>query len=95
MSVKVALSCAMVLSSGAGHSLGGAVAQICTLDLLKSLEKGSLGRAPISCIGYATPAFGNASLASLVRENGWDPYFMNYLLPGEARGLVICTSVPV
>ncbi len=63
------------------------MAQICTLDLLKSLEDSSeAGRVPISCIGYATPAIGNASLASLVREKGWHSSFINYLLPGEAHG---------
>lgn len=77
----------MLLLGGTGHSLGGAVAQICTLDLLKSLEDSSeAGRVPISCIGYATPAIGNASLASLVREKGWHSSFINYLLPGEAHG---------
>ncbi|BDA47931.1 hypothetical protein COCOBI_11-1880 [Coccomyxa sp. Obi] len=70
-----------------GHSLGGAVAQICTLDLLKSLEDSSeAGRVQISCIGYATPAIGNASLASLVREKGWLSFFINYLLPEDVLG---------
>ena len=69
------------------------MAQICTLDLLKGLEDSSeAGRVPISCIGYATPAIGNVSLATLVAEKGWHSFFINYLLPGKAPGMVFMST---
>ena len=61
------------------------MAQICTLDLLKSLEENlEIRRVPVSCIGYATPAIGNAALASLVERKGWCTSFNNYILPGKS-----------
>lgn len=53
-----------------GHSLGGAVAKLCTLKLLRELPQWP---APdIKCVSFATPAVGNRSLAELVDVSGWD-----------------------
>ena len=64
-----------------GHSLGGAVAELCTLDLLHSF----LGDSPpdVNAIGFATPAVGNEALAKYVRRQGWQSRLRTYLLPGS------------
>lgn len=64
-----------------GHSLGGAIALLCTLDLLHSLEDES--HPSVTCVGFATPAVGNAALAEYVKENGWQKYITNYLVPED------------
>ena len=63
-----------------GHSLGGAVALLCTLDLLHSL--GPEAKPKLACVGFATPAVGNAALVEHAKTNGWDSYVTNYLVPG-------------
>ena len=50
------------------------------LDLLYSL--GEEATPHLSCIGFATPAVGNAALAEFVRHKGWDKLITNYLVPG-------------
>ena len=69
----------------AGHSLGGAVALLCTLDLLHSL--GDEANPKLACVGFATPAVGNAALAEHAKAKGWDKFITNYLVPG------VCTPV--
>lgn len=64
-----------------GHSLGGAVALLCMLDLLYSL--GEEATPHLSCIAFATPAVGNAALAEFVRHRGWDKLITNYLVPED------------
>ena len=64
-----------------GHSLGGAVAKISTLRLLRDLPEWPAPR--VKCICFATPAIGNAALADLVKSAGWASYFRTYFLPGE------------
>ena len=65
----------------AGHSLGGAVAQICALDLLHAAP---LHRLPqLQAIAFAAPAIGNQALAAFVERRGWQQRLTNYLLPGE------------
>ena len=65
----------------AGHSLGGAVAQICALDLLHAAPP---HRPPqLQAIGFAAPAIGNQALAAFVERKGWQQRLTNYLLPGE------------
>lgn len=70
--------------SAAGHSLGGAVAQICTLDLLRKLRQRGDSMEGIACIAYASPAVGNRALAAGVQDMGWGAHFINYSLPGES-----------
>lgn len=72
--------------NNAGHSLGGAVALLCTLDLLHSLGEDA-AKSKLACVGFATPAVGNASLAEHAKAKGWDRFVTNYLLPG------VCASV--
>ncbi len=67
--------------SVAGHSLGGAVALLCTLRLLQGLPRGDPS---LYCICFGTPAIGNAALAALVAEYGWESHILNFVLPGQA-----------
>ena len=70
----------------AGHSLGGAVALLCTLRLLQSLQ----GDTPsLHCICFGTPAIGNAALAALVAEYGWHNHILNFILPGLESGTLV------
>ena len=68
----------------AGHSLGGAVAQICALDLLHALRQRGEPAHGIACVGYASPAIGNRALAAGVHEMGLSHHFLNYSIPGAA-----------
>lgn len=63
-----------------GHSLGGAVALLCTLNLLHALGDGANPK--LACVGFATPAVGNAALADHTKAKGWDSFITNYLVPG-------------
>ena len=65
----------------AGHSLGGAVALLCALRLLQGLPRGDPS---LYCICFGTPAIGNAALAALVAEYGWESHILNFILPGQA-----------
>lgn len=76
-----------------GHSLGGAVATLTTVQLLRSLHTsrsadGSSSDSSndddpqIRCISFATPAVANTSLLQEVTEAGWDKYITNIVLPG-------------
>jgi hypothetical protein len=67
----------------AGHSLGGAVAVLTTLRLLRQLPPGA--GADVRCVSFATPAIGNARLQAYVREQGWERHFANLLVPGAGR----------
>ncbi len=83
-------ACVADLLSIAGHSLGGAIALLCTLDLLHSL--GDDPNPNVTCVGFATPAVGNAALAEYVKNKGWQNYITNYLVPGQS--LSILYAVP-
>jgi len=87
-------SCSRAIGSGrrgcdpprvrrAGHSLGGAVAVLTTLRLLRQLPPGA--GADVRCVSFATPAIGNARLQAYVREQGWERHFANLLVPGARR----------
>lgn len=81
---RVSLNQPTVLSlcSSAGHSLGGSVAQLCTLRLLSQLPEEA--KPSVRCITFACPAVGNPALSSFVQERGWDSCFQNLLIPGAA-----------
>eukprot|EP00798_Chlamydomonas_sp_ICE-L_P000105 gene105-5516_t len=64
-----------------GHSLGGAVAKLCALQLLRELPQWSAPR--LSCVCFATPAVGNSALANHVVSAGWAPYFKTFVLPED------------
>ncbi|KAG2501961.1 hypothetical protein HYH03_000459 [Edaphochlamys debaryana] len=64
-----------------GHSLGGSVAKLCTLRLLRELP--DWPRPRIRCVSFATPAVGNAALAELVENAGWASHFATYYLPED------------
>jgi Lipase (class 3) len=64
---------------GAGHSLGGAVAALCTLKLL-GIEPAAAER--VSCITFACVALGNPEVSHVVQDNGWSHLFHNFILPG-------------
>lgn len=70
----------------AGHSLGGAVAQLSTLRLLRA------GADALRCITFGAPAVGDAALAALVRRQGWDSHFTSVALPGRWRGGAACSG---
>ncbi len=77
----------------AGHSLGGAVATLCTLRLLQQLP------APlhntVTCYAFATPAIGNRALAHMVRARGWEERIKNYVTPEDPiPGLLSNGRVP-
>lgn len=63
----------------AGHSLGGAVAKLCTLRLLRH---GVPDAARVKCVSFAAPPLGNAALADLIARSGWNGNFYNLTLPG-------------
>lgn len=63
----------------AGHSLGGAVASLAALRLLKQAPEAASN---VSVIGFAAPAVGNAALADHIQKAGWEDSFTNLLLPG-------------
>lgn len=61
--------------------MGGAVAQLCTLRLLRALQS----RPPVEqlrCIVFGSPAIGNAALAAHVQREGWSAHFTSIALPG-------------
>ena len=66
----------------AGHSLGGAVAQLVALRLLQAGEAAGGGEdnhaaLDVTCVSFAAPALGNAALAAHVADRGWDGRFSN------------------
>lgn len=60
--------------------IGGAVAKLSALRLLRDLPEWPAPR--IKCMCFATPAIGNAALADLVKNAGWGSHFKTYFLPG-------------
>ncbi|MEW5297372.1 MAG: hypothetical protein WDW36_000585 [Sanguina aurantia] len=64
-----------------GHSLGGAVAKLCTLRMLRELP--SWPAPTLGCVCFATPAVGNSALAELVESAGWASHFKTYYLPED------------
>ena len=62
--------------------MGGAIAVICTLRLLRALGSFII-RPAIACFCFGTPAVGTASLAASVDSRGWGSHFVSYALPGQ------------
>ncbi|XP_050205834.1 uncharacterized protein LOC126655636 [Mercurialis annua] len=70
-----------------GHSLGGAVAALATLAILRviaasSPSKGS-EKIQVKCITFSQPPVGNAALRDYVHEKGWQHYFKSYCIPED------------
>ncbi|KAL4436737.1 hypothetical protein ABPG75_003876 [Micractinium tetrahymenae] len=65
-----------------GHSMGGAVAQLCTLRLLRTLRSPPPAE-QLRCIAFGAPAIGNAALAGHVQQQGWGAHFMSIALPED------------
>ncbi|KAG7672312.1 hypothetical protein Ndes2526B_g06693 [Nannochloris sp. 'desiccata'] len=64
-----------------GHSLGGAVATLTAISILQRLPPEQ--HSAVSCVGFATPALGNAALATMVKERQWHDRIINYLVPED------------
>ncbi|TVU00669.1 hypothetical protein EJB05_53896, partial [Eragrostis curvula] len=65
-----------------GHSLGGAVAALATLAILRVLASSPStehNKLPVKCITFSQPPVGNAAL----RERGWQEYFKSYCIPED------------
>lgn len=72
-----------------GHSLGGAVAQLCALRLLQQLPLDEAGN--VSVMAFASPAIGNQALARAVQQAGWQDCFATFLMPGARLGEIVRT----
>uniref|UniRef100_A0A0D9VG12 Fungal lipase-type domain-containing protein n=1 Tax=Leersia perrieri TaxID=77586 RepID=A0A0D9VG12_9ORYZ len=70
-----------------GHSLGGAVAALSTLAILRVLASSSLSKEPnrlqVKCITFSQPPVGNAALRDYVHRRGWQDYFKSYCIPED------------
>ncbi|KAL2488244.1 lipase class 3 family protein [Forsythia ovata] len=68
-----------------GHSLGGAVAVLATLAILRvmavSLKENE--RVQVKCITFSQPPVGNAALRDYVNGKGWQHYFKTYCIPED------------
>ncbi|XP_016541816.2 uncharacterized protein LOC107842470 isoform X4 [Capsicum annuum] len=74
--------CRLVLC---GHSLGGAVAVLATLAILRvfaaSLKDNE--KVQVKCITFSQPPVGNAALRDYVNGKGWQHYFKTYCIPED------------
>lgn len=75
-----------------GHSLGGAVAVLATLAILKVLGQLSSSSSSsskkeknvvVKCITFSQPPVGNAALRDYVYEKGWHGHFRTYCIPED------------
>lgn len=75
-----------------GHSLGGAVAVLATLAILKVLGQLSLSsssksdkkkQVEVKCITFSQPPVGNAALRDYVHDKGWHGHFRTYCIPED------------
>ncbi|CAM6107339.1 unnamed protein product [Calypogeia fissa] len=70
-----------------GHSLGGAVAVLATLAILRVFATPSVaksgGRLQIKCITFSQPPVGNAALRDYVHQKGWQHHFRTYCIPED------------
>lgn len=70
-----------------GHSLGGAVAALATLAILRVLGSSSISneheKIQVKCITFSQPPVGNAALKDYVHQKGWQKYFKSYCIPED------------
>ncbi|KAL7586959.1 uncharacterized protein LOC111918387 [Lactuca sativa] len=70
-----------------GHSLGGAVAVLSTLAILRVIAAASSSKehekVHVKCITFSQPPVGNAALRDYVNEKGWQQYFKTYCIPED------------
>ncbi|KAJ0052619.1 hypothetical protein Pint_01462 [Pistacia integerrima] len=70
-----------------GHSLGGAVAALATLAILRVVAASSSSKendkVQVKCITFSQPAVGNAALRDYVNRKGWQHYFKSYCIPED------------
>ncbi|KAL8516556.1 hypothetical protein ACS0TY_014995 [Phlomoides rotata] len=68
-----------------GHSLGGAVAVLATLAILRvvAVTSKDTERIPVKCITFSQPPVGNAALRDYVDGKGWQHYFKTYCIPED------------
>lgn len=68
-----------------GHSLGGAVAVLATLAILRVIAVSSKEneRVQVKCITFSQPPVGNASLRDYVNGKGWQHHFKTYCIPED------------
>ncbi|KAJ0988948.1 hypothetical protein J5N97_007304 [Dioscorea zingiberensis] len=69
-----------------GHSLGGAVAVLATLAILRVLLPPLVkdhGKVNIKCITFSQPPVGNAALRDYVHRKGWQHHFKTYCIPED------------
>ncbi|RVW34346.1 hypothetical protein CK203_100990 [Vitis vinifera] len=70
-----------------GHSLGGAVAALATLAILRVISASSLSKenekVAVKCITFSQPPVGNAALKDYVNRKGWHHYFKTYCIPED------------
>ncbi|XP_057964023.1 uncharacterized protein LOC131155113 [Malania oleifera] len=70
-----------------GHSLGGAVAVLATLAILRVVAASSSSKehekVHVKCITFSQPPVGNAALRDYVIGKGWQHYFKTYCIPED------------
>lgn len=70
-----------------GHSLGGAVAVLATLAILRAIPSASLAKGgdgiQVKCITFSQPPVGNAALREYVHRHGWQQHFRTYCIPED------------
>ncbi|KAL5798653.1 hypothetical protein ACOSQ2_003473 [Xanthoceras sorbifolium] len=70
-----------------GHSLGGAVAALATLAILRVIAASSSSKeydkVQVKCITFSQPPVGNAALRDYVNRKGWQHYFKSYCIPED------------
>ncbi|XP_066321700.1 uncharacterized protein [Miscanthus floridulus] len=69
-----------------GHSLGGAVAALATLAILRAIATTPSkedNRLHVKCITFSQPPVGNAALRDYVHKRGWQDYFKSYCIPED------------
>ncbi|GAB2282419.1 hypothetical protein Dimus_016963 [Dionaea muscipula] len=70
-----------------GHSLGGAVAALSTLAILRVIAASTPSKendkVPVKCVTFSQPPVGNAALRDYVNKRGWQRYFKTYCIPED------------
>ncbi|XVF21301.1 hypothetical protein REPUB_Repub12eG0079100 [Reevesia pubescens] len=70
-----------------GHSLGGAVAALATLAILRVIAVSSSSKesekVQVKCITFSQPPVGNAALRDYVNRKGWQHHFKSYCIPED------------